>query len=815
MNSRQFYRVIKAFADHSADLQFDRDSIIVQVRDELIDASVREKDGEVFVRENGAELRAHSWIRDRVAKIPQLADRVQAHIPHEEFFIPPSGTFLDQLDNRPSASQQDLADARTGINETLDQPAFYKSTVLYLTSDAGEGKTTLINHLAHLQAKRFKARESSFLLVPISLAGRAFLSFDDIVIAELVNRFRFPFFYYDAFVELVRMNIVVPAFDGFEEMFVESSTGEAASALGHLLHGLESSGSVVLAARRAFFEYRHLATQAQLFDAIGDRNVGFAQVRLERWDRTHFVQYARKRSVADPESVYDRLRQRLEDDHPSLTRAVLVRRLLDVIESGDIEELLLRLGNASSDYFHEFVNALVSREAQKWIDRSGSEGPQRALLSVEEHHSLLAEIAMEMWLTSSDVISTEHLDIVMELFAEGNQKEPQIESQVKQRIRHHALLVGAVGRARSVRFDHDDFRNFYLGEALAELLGRPGQESESVRVLGLGPLSRVASDAAANALGRRGVDVRTAIERLREVVREAPPISYGQENAGAIVCRLLEMHDEAVKTRLAGFSFPSDALRGRGLGASVFEKCRFQGTSLAEAVLSNCEFIGCRFDRLEMTPEFDADGAILRDCRIACLVSKTEPDGVFAPERIDGQLERAGFRIERTEPAESHDPSSIDPDAELAERALRSFLRGTQINENVLRQRLGSNASEFFDRILPKLIEGGVLRSVEYHGKGQQRRFGLAVPMSGIASAVPTTAASFDEFLEAVHRGRRAAPEEGARQALIRPRRLSRRAADADTERVVASSSSPGAGRGSGSRSARSTLGGGGDGSRN
>lgn len=759
MDSRQFHRVIKAFADYSADFLIDRDSMIVQVRDELIHASVREQDGEVFVKENGTELRAHSWIRDRVAKIPQLADRVLAHISRERFFIPPSGTFLDQLDNRPSAAPQDLADARTGIEEILTQPTFYRSTVVYLTSDAGEGKTPLINHLAHLQAQRFKARESSFLLLPISLAGRAFLSFDDIVIAELVNRFRFPFFYYDAFVELVKMNVLVPAFDGFEEMFVESSTGEAVSALGHLLHDLESSGGVVIAARRAFFEYRHLATQAQLFDAIGDRNVGFAQVRLERWDRTHFVRYARERSVADPEGIYERLRHRLGDDHPSLTRAVLVRRLLDVIDSGDLEELLRRLGDPSSDYFYQFVSALVSREAQKWIDRSGSEGPQRALLSVEEHHSLLAQIAMEMWLSSNEVISTEYLEVVMELFAEGNQKEPQIGSQIKQRIRHHALLVDAVGRSRFVRFDHEDFRHFYLGEALAELLGSSGQQAESARVLGLGPLSRVASDAAANALGRRGVGVGAAIERLREIVREAPPVSYGQENAGAIVSRLLELGEGSDPTRLVGFFFPADALRGRGFGPVVFEKCRFNGTSLAGTTLSNCRFIQCRFDRLEMTPEFEAGGAVLRDCRIACLATSTEPDGVFAPERIVGELERAGFRLERTGPTESRDPSSVAPEARLAERALRSFLRATQINENVLRQRLGSNASEFFGQILPKLIEGGVLRSVEYHGKGQQQRFGLAVPMSAIASAVPTTAASFDEFLEAVHGGRRAGPE--------------------------------------------------------
>lgn len=41
----------------------------------------------------------------------------------------------------------------------------------------------------------------------------------------------------------------------------------------------------------------------------------------------------------------------------------------------------------------------------------------------------------------------------------------------------------------------------------------------------------------------------------------------------------------------------------------------------------------------------------------------------------------------------------------------------------------------------------------------EQRRFGLAGPRSAIASTVPTTAASFDEFPEALHRSRATGPE--------------------------------------------------------
>jgi hypothetical protein len=108
------------------------------------------------------------------------------------------------------------------------------SSVIYLTSDAGEGKTTLINHIARFQAESYKKKETDWLLVPVTLGGRPFMRLDDVVVGELANRLKFLFLYYQAFLELVRMGVIVLALDGFEEMFVETSSGDATSALGNL-----------------------------------------------------------------------------------------------------------------------------------------------------------------------------------------------------------------------------------------------------------------------------------------------------------------------------------------------------------------------------------------------------------------------------------------------------------------------------------------------------------------------------------------------------------------------------------------------------
>jgi hypothetical protein len=301
---------------------------------------------------------------------------------------------LPTLQDSPQGNDVPGIDALRGCEELLSAQVPGTTTVTYLTSDAGEGKTTLINALARKIADEYKRKERDWILLPVPLGGRAFLRFDELVVSALMNRFRFQYWFFEGFIELVRLGVVVPAFDGFEEMIVEGSSGEAVSALGNLMNQLNSEGRVLLAARKAFFEYQSFKTQARLFDAIGsDDSVSFSRLALQRWSREQFEEYGALRGRHDASEIYDQVAARFAADHPLLTRAVLVRRLFDVTRGvRDVGELLSRMGNKPQDYFHQFVLAIIEREAsEKWLDKEGREG--RSLLSVDEHLALLAAVA--------------------------------------------------------------------------------------------------------------------------------------------------------------------------------------------------------------------------------------------------------------------------------------------------------------------------------------------------------------------------------------------------------------------------------------
>ena len=726
MNIDDFKRAMKAFADGLDDIDLSQGKLLVQIRDEVIEANVTVSGGDIFVEEHDAKQRAFDWLIKRVAKLPQLADRILAHVTLEPHFVTPAGKILGRLDSHPSDDEVDINDVPSEVTQLLSSRPAGTSTVLYVTSDAGEGKTTVIDHMALQQAQRYRRGCTDWLLVPMRLGGRSFLTFDDVVVAELVNRFRFPFFYYDAFIELVRLGVLVPAFDGFEEVFVEGSPDEAVSSLANLVRTLRSSGSVVIAVRKAHFEYQNFQDQARLLDATSQVDVTFTRISLERWDRQRFVQYSALRHLKNPLVIYKSVCERLGVDHPLLTRAVLAKRLVDVAEQGDVRQLLDHLGAHVADYFFQFVDAIVDREVtEKWIDRSGT--PRQPLLSVEEHHILLTMIAKEMWITLSDAIDGEYLGLITELFTDALGKSAPVSRQIANRIKQHSLMATNPTHQSSFSFDHDDFKMLYWGEALARMLA-DGDTGELLTYLGRRRLPAVSADATIAAMRRVATDLIDVLGALESLARHGPSTSYATENAGALAIRILAVISDGNGLSLKGIYFGPDSFRGRRLRDISFVECDFASSSLERAELNDISFSKCSFDQLRLADNLHSTDVRLEECTVSSVVlggGKT----IYDPDLILGALRSVGFKVDGPEITEI---VTVEPDeyAMVATRALRTFLRATAVNEGTFERRLGAQSGTFFKDVLPAMMERGILREVEYKGRGQpQRRFKLRVSM--------------------------------------------------------------------------------------
>ena len=748
-----FKRIVTAFSDDPEDIDLKHGKLLVQVRDEVIEAALSQSSKGVMVTENGDRLTARSWVVRRLARLPQLADRICSHDESPQHFVVPSGRrlgheeFASDAGNSPGVEMENIV---TAMADTLGSRIPGTTSVWYLTSDAGEGKTSLINHLAVEQARAYKQKRTEWLLVPIPLGGRTFLRFDDVVVAALANRLRFQLLYYDAFLELVRLGVIVPAFDGFEEMIIEGKSGEAVSALGQLLNNLDSAGAVLIAARKAYFEYMSFRSQARLFDAIGKNDVAFGRMSLARWDRAHFIKYGSRRGLDRPDTLHQQVASSLGETHPLLTRAVLVRRLVDVAteDGSDLSGLLGRLVQQPQDYFREFVSAIIEREARvKWMDKSGE--PAQPLLTVDEHHLLLSMVAHEMWLSSTDDLKADEVDFIADMFTEEREKSPAIARQVRERLKQHALLVRTRGD-RGLGFDHEDFRLFYLGFALGCALVKSDVSAVNA-ILEVTTLPRDAVDQAASCVRRDG-DAGSALELLQKLATPQLPTSFVRENCGALTAALADGR-KGSGTAASHMNFPGDTLRGRSLSALTVSDSHFSPTSLEGAALVDCRFVRCRFERLDGNPE-RVEGTRLDECDVASVAyADDEYDAVeiYEPEHIRRRLDRCGFQIQDgpgTRPRAPAPASELSGDLKLVQRALRVFTRATGVNEKTMQTRLGVKFNRFSKGILPRLLDAGVLEELRYEGKGNQRRFGIAVPMQEIEFAMEKSGGELERFVD-------------------------------------------------------------------
>jgi len=414
----------------------------------------------------------------------------------------------------------------------------------------------------------------------------------------------------------------------------------------------------------------------------------------------------------------------------------------------NIDEVVSQLGSAPQDYFFQFVNTIIEREAsEKWIDRSGE--PFKQLLSVPEHHQLLSMVANEMWLASSDSLKADVLDVVTDLFCDLGRKGPMVARQVKERLKHHSLLVTSDASRNTLAFDHEDFRKFFLGDAVGRLL-QTADPADLRQFLQVAALPAETCEAAVHFLHRNESPVEGALQTLRRLAESETPTSFVRENAGLLAICLLDLWTQR-PLELVQMVFPTDVLKGRRVHGVHFARCYFQPTSLADSVLENCTFEACRFERLELTKSTEVQNTRLVGCEVTTLIRVEQDDYLFDPAAIESALHSHGFLISGIQqPSVTHEP---DEETRVLERALRVFLRANHINESVFRQRLGVKASTFFSTVLPALERAEVVQEIPYLGKGQQRRFRLAAPMQSIQEALEQSHGRFAEFLARFEQG--------------------------------------------------------------
>ena len=746
MDYGRLKEVLTAFADDPTTLYFEKGEVVVQIQQEVISARLRIDGGVLLVEEDGVAQTADKWVTVRIAQLDQFAHGLSQMIQPNETFITSSAKLLDQIGSSAADHPIEVHETLETLRGLLDRRPAGMCSVDYLTSDAGEGKTTLINQLALSQASAFRKRETNWLLVPITLGGNPFLRLDNVIAAGLLNQLRSRRFFYDAFIELVRLGLVVLALDGFEEVFVETA-GDAVSSLGNLIRDMKGEGTILVAARTAYFDFRRLDQQARLYDSIPGYEVGFARLSLDRWGEKQFLAICDARQLPNGSDVYRQLRVVLPADHPLLTRAVFVRRIIDLAKDDALT--FLQATTNLNDFFHPFIDNIIEREIKyKWIDNSS--GVSMSLLSLVEHHELLELLAEEMLLSKRTVLPTSACQDYADIFCEAHKKSPAVSRQVRERITNHALLATDATRTQ-IGFDHDHFREFFLGELVGSYL-MAEFEPDLRKVLRIEPLAPFTLDTAISTCVTRRASPGKLIHCIQQVASSEGSASFVRENAGALILRVIGRYESYSGALIHDLNFPNDAL-ARPIKDVEFRSCYFQTTSMSRG-LEHVSFQDCEFEYIELKQGVRLNDVQLRECRIRALgYIKDEGDvrEFYDPRDINSLLMTHG--IDMGQPQDLRPEAEIiDEDPELVQmrKLLTLFGRSTVVSDHVLNIKFGSGFSEFENSVLPALLGCGVLVEIPNRGGGSQRRYKLGRPVSQIGQVLVTAKGSFVRFVQII-----------------------------------------------------------------
>lgn len=774
MNHTEFLDFLGKFVAKPSDIVFERNEVLLEIRGEHLSVTLARQGGEVMCVEDGRTMSPLGWVSRRVARLDILAKRIIDFIKPDPMRISVSGRVSTDLGDDARDDDTSVSAAIDAVQAQLTSRDGFSTNVVYLTSNAGEGKTSLVNALARRLAHQYRDQDDQWLLVPVPLAGMTFIRLDDVIIGSLANRLRFQGLYIESVVELIKRGKLVLALDGFEEMFIESVEGDAISSLGSFVQSLDSQGAVLVSARSAFFRYKNLASLARFHRSLGQTSAEFSSVSLNLWSEDEFIEMSRKVGVPDPEGFYHRLSSVLGKDHPLLVRAVLARKVNEEFARSDSPDIFissLTENTTGETYFSAFVELLLNREIkEKWIDRADEAA--EPLLTAKEHHTLLSHIAEEMWTSHTDSLTSDVLEIIAEMVCDQMRKTPAVMRQVRLRIAQHAFLTNDPHSQRLFRFDHENYRNYYVARRVVELLEQVNDgESVPVAVSGLRRMLEAAqlpdlairvcvADIAARSMGDEFCRV------MCQLARSAPRTSFIRQNAGAFICQLLHTWSrEATSLSLHDLYFTSVSFNAVALKDVHLTECQFYEVTLPDQNYSRFRFSRCALERLIIV-----SGTTFAECRLdedslpQSLVF-TRPDAeknevasqrsIFDPQAIHRALLTIGVAAEAQRAvtlAEEEVSFVEDVSEEVFQLAkiLRCFHRRTAVNENTIRARTGKRAAMAIGELIPLLLREGVLEPVPYRGAKLQNRYRLAMDLERIDNALVESNGTLASFLDRI-----------------------------------------------------------------
>lgn len=480
-NYQQIINDLKAFAEKPENVEITNtgEAMIERFGKEIIFKIVydRANDKHNIVDENGHTHSYQSFLTKNIARLDILANRLieaqenNEKLIGEEPFVEGDG-LLKTFSNSFIGEQ---GKALNLLQAECDDLLPFGTKITFITADAGHGKTYLLKQFQYQQAKRYLKGESPYLFLHIDLQGRQLVRLDEAIMRDL-GEIRFSGLFMSSIYTLMQKNFLVLAIDGFDELAAESGNTEALGALANLIQQMDGKGTFIAASRRTFFDHDDYIKKSKLLPRSTNTNdCVFNELKLCNWTKSENIQYLTdyfilKNCSLEPETIYSEILSLISNnsEHAFVSKPFLFSKIIKGIVDykKTPAEFIGQIDN-SLEGVASIINQFIKREvSDKWITREGI-----PYLSELQHHILLATIAEEMWLAQTEKISVEEVIFITKMLCEDWKIiDDKKQTEITRMVGMHALLVPYNNDMTLRKFDHPEFKNYFIAQSLVKII---------------------------------------------------------------------------------------------------------------------------------------------------------------------------------------------------------------------------------------------------------------------------------------------------------------------------------------------------------
>lgn len=678
----QYFQEILSFADDEDDVIVESNRITFQRLNQLVTAEVEDINGSISIKYNGNLMPYRTFLAKELAHLDIMATKILQKYPETD------SIYVDTRAQIHKGASHIDGNAEELLIDECRKKNDYETKICFVTADAGHGKTVLLRHLQTRIAQEYKRNNSDYIFWHIDLHGRDLLRLNEAMMYE-VGILRLSGLYYNSIITLIRNGLIVLAIDGFDELAAEIGGEKVLGSLTSLVSELDGQGTLVAASRRTFFNTQDYLRRVKLLQSSIDQSCEFDELKIQNWKEKECVQYLSYHySYADADAEYHKMASMLRDtdSHPVIERPFLFSKLVNYAIGGEppmTPSEFLTSGGDQFDSINKVIEAFIRREVQKWTYFDNQTG--KPYLSFEQHVELLTEIAQEMWQSQKDYVSVDTIQYIATLLMESWDIENQLKPQIMRVVESHAFMVIAENGDNFRRFDHDEFKDYFIACYLAKILKYAVAHENFNQVKNFLYYCQM-QESVARYLSKMvdDTDIMHIVSGLLEMKSKEWKPTYLQPNLGILLPYLLDDGINSSEIVISDkLTFTSLVFENRLLRDLTFKDCTFINISFNNTKLYNVKFVDCTFTDIRFNTN---SGNVFSDVVISLSseinkVTKVDENEVncyseYSPYCIDVFLTKQGI----TRQIKNTYDVKINKDSEfrkVVRRFINKFLKST------------------------------------------------------------------------------------------------------------------------------------------